>query len=105
MIRVVALDGQPIEQAEAEAKTNPEVIAHLERLLDRAKGGQVDTLAFVAWGQHGSDSGYAGIEEFGEGVYLLGLLSRLQSLVRERVDTLAAPVAEFVAPTPPGDRE
>lgn len=101
MIRVVAKDGEQV--APPDIKTNPEVIAHLERLLDRAKSGLVDTLAFVAWGKHNSDSGYAGVEEFGDGVYLLGMLARVENLIRERVETLAAPVAEFLAPNPSPD--
>jgi len=95
MIRVVAADGEPIK---VEPKANPEIVAHLERLLERAKGGQVDALAFVAWGEHHSDQGYCGITNVSDGVYLLKMLTRVQRLVAERVDTLAAPVVEYPAP-------
>lgn len=65
-IRVVAEGGQAIEAPSV--KVNPEIVAHLERLLDRAKAGQIDCIAFVAWGLH------------------------------QRVDTLSAPVKEFPEP-------
>jgi len=95
-IRVVSQNGEPIVDA---PKVNPDVIAHLERLLERAKGGQIAVVAFVAWGEHYSDQGYCGIEEHYEGIYLLGLLARLQRLVAERVDTLSAPVVEYPDPS------
>lgn len=96
MIRVIAKDGEPVEQPTI--KSNPEVIAHLERLLDRAKGGQIETIAFAVWGPCNSEQGYCGIEEVGQGVYLLGLLARLQRMVAERADTLAEAVTEFPEP-------
>ena len=96
MIRVVAENGEALSKPEP--TINADVVAHLERLLDRAKGGLIDTIAFVAWGHHGSDSGYAGIEEFGDGVYLLGMLRRVEGLIITRVETLAAPVKEYPQP-------
>lgn len=95
MIRVVAENGEAIE---ATVTVNPEIVAHLERLLERAKAGQVSCFAFVAWGPHHSDRGYAGIEDHSDGTYLLGMLSRVERLVQERVDTLSAPVPEFPKP-------
>lgn len=96
MIRVVATDGQPIEAPPVQA--HPDVIAHLERLLDRARAGQINVLAFVAWGPHNSDAGYAGVDELGDGVYLMGMLTRVQLLLAERVETLSAPVVEYPKP-------
>lgn len=96
MIRVVADNGEPIEAPPVTA--HPDVIAHLERLLDRAKAGQINVLAFVAWGEHKADSGYAGVDDFGDGVYLMGLLTRVQLLLAERVSLLSAPVVEFPQP-------
>lgn len=96
MIRVVATDGQPIEAPPVQA--HPDVIAHLERLLERAKAGQVQVLAFVAWGQHNSDSGHAGVDELGDGVYLMGMLTRVQLSLAERVDNLASPFVEYPKP-------
>ena len=95
MIRVVSENGQAVASA---AKINAEIVARLERLLERAQAGQISCLAFVAWGPHNSDRGYAGIEDHSDGTYLLGMLSRVERLVQERVDTLSAPIAEFPQP-------
>jgi len=77
---------------------NPEVVAHLERLLDLARAGKVTMLAFVSSGTNGMERGYAGIADIGDSVQALGLVARLQRLVHERDDTLSAPIVDFPAP-------
>jgi len=95
MIRVVSENGAPVGPA---VTINPELVAHLERLLNLARDGQLQTIAFAATGPHKMDRGYCGIEDAGDGVLLLGILTRVSRLVHERTDTLSESVAEFPVP-------
>lgn len=92
MIRVVTEGGAAVE---AQPTVNPDLIAHLGRLVELARGGQINTLAFVASGPHHTDRGYAGIEDAADGIHTLGMLARLERLVQERTDSLANPLVEF----------
>ena len=95
MIRVVSENGETLPEL---PQANPDLVAHLERLLTLARDGQITSIAFVALGPHKMDKGYAGIEEPWDGVLMLGNLCRLERMVQERTDTLSAPVVEFIAP-------
>jgi hypothetical protein len=95
MIRIVSDNGEVVAPP---LPHNPEVVAHLERLLDLARDGKVTMLAFVSSGTNGTERGYAGIEDVGDSVQALGLIARLQRMVHDRDDTLSAPIAEFREP-------
>lgn len=95
MIQLVTENGAEIAPP---ITANPELVAHLERLLRLARDGQLQCIAFAATGPHKMDRGYCGIEDAGDGVLLLGILSRVSRLVHERTDTLSDAVAEDVQP-------
>lgn len=94
-IRIVSDNGEVVPPP---LQHHPEVVAHLERLLDLARDGRVTMLAFVASGAIGMERGYAGIEDVSDSALALGMLSRLQRMVHERDDTLSAPITEFREP-------
>src|SRR5690348_898264 len=96
MVRLVTDGGA--EVVAPIASVNPELVAHAERILERAKAGQISMIAFVASGPHCTDRGYCGLEDAADGIHLLGLLSRLDRLVQERTDALSGPIVEFPQP-------
>lgn len=93
MPELVALNGAKI--GEPPATAHPEVVAHLERLLELARGGQVTQFAFISAGPHAIERGYAGCEEYPDCVQALGLLSRLAHLLQTHADQIGNPVTFF----------
>jgi hypothetical protein len=94
-IRIVSDNGEVVPPP---LPHNPDVVAHLERLLELARDGKVTMFAFVASGAIGMERGYAGIDEVSDSVLALGLVSRLERMVHDRDDALSAPIVEFREP-------
>lgn len=78
---VASLFGQAVRGV---VKADPEIIRHLEELLEKARGGLFSGLAYATVEANGSTgSGWAGDANFSE---TLGAVSRLQYRMLKRDD-------------------